>query len=256
MKALIPAAGLGTRWHPWSRIIPKELVPTGRCPAIHHVLDEVCAAGISEIGIILSRSKKILADYLHTVWNPGQPDITLKLFYQAVPRGVADALLSARRWVRDEAVAVLYPDEIHPGSGGLQMLVQAWRQCPGTWIGLTEVKQAQRRQSSLAVAQVDRSVYEVKGFVSDRAAHSQILYGTARYILGEGLGYFHKYLIRVERKKTQELDDDQLFEPLWSRGVSGLLLPGPIDDVGTPENWLKALRTRDDIGHSLMNGGA
>lgn len=41
MKALILAAGLGTRWYPWSRVIPKELLPLGNYPAIHYVLEEV-----------------------------------------------------------------------------------------------------------------------------------------------------------------------------------------------------------------------
>ena len=60
MKALIPAAGLGTRWHPWSKIIPKELLPLGNYPAIHHVLEEVADAGIYEIGIIINKEKIII----------------------------------------------------------------------------------------------------------------------------------------------------------------------------------------------------
>jgi UTP--glucose-1-phosphate uridylyltransferase len=60
MKALIPAAGRGTRWYPWSRIIPKELLPLGRYPAIHYVLEEAVEAGIRDIGIILNQTNSIL----------------------------------------------------------------------------------------------------------------------------------------------------------------------------------------------------
>ena len=62
MKALIPAAGLGTRWYPWSRVVPKELLPIENYPAIHYVLDETIAAGINKVGIIISEQKK---DFLY-----------------------------------------------------------------------------------------------------------------------------------------------------------------------------------------------
>jgi UTP--glucose-1-phosphate uridylyltransferase len=68
MKALIPAAGLGTRWYPWSKIVPKELLPLGRYPAIHYVLDEAVAAGIREIGIIISEAKKLIKTYVENVF--------------------------------------------------------------------------------------------------------------------------------------------------------------------------------------------
>jgi UTP-glucose-1-phosphate uridylyltransferase len=65
MKALIPAAGLGTRWYPWSKIVPKELLPLGRYPAIHYVLEEAVAAGIREIGIIISKAKQLIRSLAH-----------------------------------------------------------------------------------------------------------------------------------------------------------------------------------------------
>ena len=64
MKALIPAAGQGTRWYPWSHVIPKELLPLGNYPAIHYVLEEVVSAGICEIGIIISRTKGLIKKYV------------------------------------------------------------------------------------------------------------------------------------------------------------------------------------------------
>jgi UTP--glucose-1-phosphate uridylyltransferase len=125
MKALLPAAGLGIRWHPWSRIIPKELLPLGRYPAIHYVLDEAVGAGIREIGIVVSQAKQLINTYVEAVWRSDHPEIGLKFFYQPTPRGIADALLCACTWVQDEPIAVLYPDEIHPPEGGIRRLREA-----------------------------------------------------------------------------------------------------------------------------------
>jgi UTP--glucose-1-phosphate uridylyltransferase len=124
MKALIPAAGLGTRWYPWSKVIPKELVPLGCYPAIHYVLEEAVAAGIIEIGIIISKTKQLIRTYVEDVWMVNHQEIQIMWFYQHSPGGVGDALLCAKEWIQHEPTAVLYPDEIHPSEGGvIQWLV-------------------------------------------------------------------------------------------------------------------------------------
>lgn len=235
MKGLIPAAGLGTRWYPWSRIIPKELLPLGRYPAIHYVLEEAVAAGIREIGIILSQTKKLINTYVEIIWKSDHPEIGLKYFYQPAPRGVADALLCACTWVQDEPVAVLYPDEIHPPNGGMIQLRKAYDHSQGCWIGLTETKQ-KRRQSILRVEKSGATIFSVKGF-SRETNSKYIRYGTGRYILGTGLKYLNEYLSSLGIGKSEELDDDMVFEPLWKQGVRGIILNEPIYDVGTPENW-------------------
>jgi UTP--glucose-1-phosphate uridylyltransferase len=74
MKALIPAAGLGTRWYPWSKVIPKELLPLGRFPAIHYVLEEAVAAGIRDIGTIIIEAKSLIRAYADKIWKLDHPD--------------------------------------------------------------------------------------------------------------------------------------------------------------------------------------
>ena len=99
MKALIPAAGLGTRWYPWSKVVPKELLPIGQYPAIHYVLEEAVAAGIREIGIIISEAKQLIKAYVDDVWIVNHQKIQIMWFYQRSQGGVGDALLCAREWV-------------------------------------------------------------------------------------------------------------------------------------------------------------
>jgi len=247
MKALIPAAGLGTRWYPWSKVVPKELLPLGQYPAIHYILEEAVAAGIREIGIIISKAKKLIKAYVENIWQTQRPKTRVVWFYQYSVRGVADALLCAKKWVQDEPTAVLYPDEIHPSKGGIIQLRRAYEGSPGCWIGLTANKQ-KRRQAVLEIEKISENVFHVNGFLKDKSAQ-QIGYGTGRYILHSGLSYFGNKLPQVTLQQSEELDDTMILQPLWEQLVYGIMLSKPIFDIGIPTNWLHTMTnfTNTDI---------
>ena len=253
MKALIPAAGLGTRWYPWSKVVPKELLPLGQYPAIHYVLEEAVAAGIREIGIIISKGKKLIKAYVEKVWQTQRPEARIVWFYQTSPRGVADALLCAKEWIQNEPTAVLYPDEIHPSEGGIIQLRRAYEASPGCWIGLTTNKQ-KRRQAILEIERIEEKVFRITGFKTNKRAQ-QVGYGTGRYILNSGLSYLSDYLPHVELQELEELDDDKVFDPLWNQLVHGIVLSEPIFDIGTPTNWLQAITKFCNVDlNDLENG--
>lgn len=220
-------------------MVPKELLPLGNYPAIHYVLEEAVCAGISEIGIIISEVKNLIKTYVEEIWELGHPEARVRWFYQSSPRGVADALLCASRWVQDEPTAVLYPDEIHLPEGGLVQLREVHESYSGCWIGLTREKQ-RRRQAILEIKIMEENVFQVCGFCKEKRAQ-HIGYGTGRYILGPGLGYLTDYLSRVETEGSEELGDDLLFESLWGHGVRGMVLSEPIFDIGTPINLFHSL---------------
>ena len=240
MKALIPAAGLGTRWYPWSRVVPKELIPVGRYPAIHYVLEEAIAAELNEIGIIISEPKILIKNYIEAVWKSEHPEVKVKYFFQQSPHGVADALLCAHTWVQDEPTAIFYPDEIHPLKGGMIQLRREYECSPGIWIGLTEFKQT-RRQAILKLERIGNDKVFVRG-PSQLGTEGQIGYGTGRYILSCGLNHLNDYPSRLENLGSKEFDDDKFFEPLWGRGVRGIALLEPIYDVGNPKNWAHCVK--------------
>jgi len=240
MKALIPAAGLGTRWYPWSRIVPKELLPLSNHPVLYYILEEAVSAGISEIGIIISESKELIKRYVEDIWRSDHPAISVQLIYQPSPRGIADALICSCEWVKHEPVAVLYPDEIHPPRGGINKLKEAYESAPGTWIGLTETKQ-ERSQSILEIQKNSDSSFMVTGYA--RGAQTlNIGFGTGRYILNSGSISRNRDLLQAEKTDAREMDDDKIFEPLWQQGVCGIVLPEPIYDVGTPLNWQHCIK--------------
>jgi len=187
MKALIPAAGLGTRWHPWSKVIPKELLPIGNYPAIHYILEETVAAGIRQIGIIISDVKRLIKVYVDAIWKVNHREIKIVWFYQPSPRGVGDALLCAKNWVRDKATAVLYPDIIHPVEGGMAQIFEAFQKYPNCYLGLTN-KKPNRRHISYAIEKSGKDVFKIYGPYHG-GSDVDVAYGTGRYILQFGFNY-------------------------------------------------------------------
>ena len=124
-KALIPAAGRGTRLFPLTRLIPKELIPIGMFPAIHYIVEEVCLSGIKDIGIIINPEKELIKKYFEI---PSKKNLfvtdfllpiqkilqkcRLHFFYQSKDHGVMDALYQAHKWVSSDPCAVITPDNI------------------------------------------------------------------------------------------------------------------------------------------------
>ena len=203
-------------------MVPKELLPLGCYPAIHYVLEEAVVAAISEIGIIISKAKQLIRTYVEKVWQTQRPERRIVWFYQAVPLGLADALFCAKEWVQDKPTAVLYPDEIHPPEGGLIQLRNAYERCSGYWVGLTANKQ-KRHQAILEIETVEENLFKIHRFCKERETQ-QIGYSTGRYILDSGLTYLADYLSHVAMQESEEWNDDKVFEPLWEKGVTKIVL--------------------------------
>jgi UTP--glucose-1-phosphate uridylyltransferase len=129
-SAVIPAAGMGTRFLPATKAIPKELMPIGDTPAIQIIIDEALGAGIEHIIVVSSRSKPAIARYferddalVEAMRAKGEDAIADRLAsigkdwrvtitYQDNPRGLGHAVGCAREAVGDQAFAVLLPDEL------------------------------------------------------------------------------------------------------------------------------------------------
>ncbi len=129
-KAVIPVAGLGTRFLPVTKSMPKEMLPIIDKPVIHYVVEEAIASGIDDIIFITGRSKRSIEDYFddspeleyHLKQNNQQnllkivQDISsmvdLHYIRQKEPKGLGDAILTARKHINDEPFAVLLGDDI------------------------------------------------------------------------------------------------------------------------------------------------
>ena len=143
-KAVIPAAGLGTRFLPATKSVPKEMLPVVDKPAIQYVVEEAVSAGIDDILVITGRGKESLEDHFdisveleHELEARGKEaelasvraiaDLAQVHFVrQGKPLGLGHAIGTARRHVGDEPFAVLLPDDIfHTRAGVLEGMLAA-----------------------------------------------------------------------------------------------------------------------------------
>ncbi len=162
-SAVIPAAGLGTRFLPATKAVPKELMPIGDTPAIQLIIDEALGAGIEHIVVVSSRSKPAIEQYfapdealVRALRDKGKDDVADRLerigrdwrvtiAYQDNPRGLGHAVGCGREAVGDEPFAVLLPDEL---MGDSSLLAQMNDVCAGTGGSVVGVLRVPRDQVS------------------------------------------------------------------------------------------------------------
>lgn len=160
---MIPAAGMGTRFLPATKAVPKELMPIGDTPAIQIIIDEALGAGIDHIVAVSSRSKPAIeayfapdAELIEALKEKGKDDVAERLasigrdwrvtiVYQDNPRGLGHAVGCAREAVGDAPFAVLLPDEL---MGDSSLLAQMNGVCASTGGSVVGVKQVPRNEVS------------------------------------------------------------------------------------------------------------
>lgn len=107
-KAVIPAAGLGTRLLPLTKAVPKELMPLGRKPVLEHIVEEAAACGITEILFVISESKTAIRTHFGDVGN----GVRFHYTFQPEQKGLADAINCGREFVGNDAFAVILGDSV------------------------------------------------------------------------------------------------------------------------------------------------
>ncbi|MFH1101847.1 MAG: UTP--glucose-1-phosphate uridylyltransferase GalU [Methanobacteriota archaeon] len=157
-KAVIPAAGLGTRFLPVTKAMPKEMLPIIDTPAIQYVVKEAVDAGLDDIMIITGRGKRAVEDYfdespeLEMHLKKGKKDDMLKIvreisslvnihyIRQKEPRGLPDAILTAEKHVGDDPFAVLLGDDIiQSGTPGIKQLMNVYEKHHASVIAVQDV---------------------------------------------------------------------------------------------------------------------
>ena len=237
MKALIPAAGLGTRWYPLSRYFPKELLPVGNYPLIHCVLDEAYRASCREIIIVYREEKRIIKEYVEAEWQK-KKDVVIHWLIQSEPKGVGAALLCALDHVNSEPVAILYPDILHPIDGGVAFLSKLYSKYPAPWTGLMRRQPGLQQVAfagEMALLEIGKDLRANIYKVNYAHKNEKIVgYGAGRVIL-PCLDHWRER--KFVKNTNGEIDDTILFDSLWSNGVYAAELPSPIIDCGSPLNY-------------------
>ncbi|MEI4801440.1 UTP--glucose-1-phosphate uridylyltransferase [Bacillus sp. NPDC077411] len=158
-KAVIPAAGYGTRNLPITKVLPKEMFPVAGRPAIDYIVREAVEAGIEEILIIISRSKNMVMDYFdrslelemflsqaeksHLIPLLETPKVHIQFIRQSYAKGLGDAVCLAERFAGNEPFAVLLPDLlfINETANALQKTIAVYNEYKESVIGVKAVKE-------------------------------------------------------------------------------------------------------------------
>ena len=204
-KAVIPAAGFGTRFLPATKAQPKEMLPIVDTPAIQYIIQEALDSGIEEILIITGRNKRAIEDHFDTSVELEQllqqqgkkkqldmvrklADVKIHFIRQKAPRGLGDAVLCAKAFIGDEPFAVLLGDDIvyNPENPCLKQLIECYDEYQGSVLGAQFVPDD--KVSSYGIVsgeQIEDNLYRVQGLVEkpSREMAPSNLAVLGRYIL-------------------------------------------------------------------------
>ena len=186
-KAVIPAAGLGTRVLPATKSVPKEMLPIVDRPAIHYIVEEAVRAGITDILIITSRGKSSVEDYFdrapeleERLLASGKEELyrqitevtqmaNIQYVRQQEAKGLGHAVLCAKSFVGSDPFAVLYGDDViisPPDQPAIGQLCAAYDRYGLGVVGIKEVTAQQiLRYSSLAVEPLEDRIFRVTDMV-------------------------------------------------------------------------------------------
>ncbi len=291
-KAIIPAAGFGTRFLPITKTVPKEMLPVGDKPVIQYVVEEAVAAGLTEILIVISRGKEAIPDYFAR--NPelerrleasGKAGLAAGLrrlsemarihyIYQHEMKGLGHAVLQGRSFVGDEPFGVLLGDTfISPAkdpeapSATMTRLVETLNDCNTSAVAVEPVSpQRVARYGVAGGEEIKSGLFQVREMVekpepaaapvirllSDGGGESRHYAFAARYVFTSGL------FAELERTPPGKNGEIQLTDAMTAlkekEGFHAVELDGIRRDIGDPEGLRNALNSlRSETAARLTN---
>ena len=184
-KAVIPAAGLGTRFLPATKAQPKEMLPIVDKPTLQYIIEEAVASGIEEILIITGRNKKSIEDHFDKsveleleLEQKGKKElldivqgisnmINIHYIRQKEPKGLGDAIYCARHFIGDEPFAIMLGDDIVDNDVPcLKQLMDAYEEYRTTILGVQKVDiKDTNKYGIISAKHIEDRVYKVKDLV-------------------------------------------------------------------------------------------
>ena len=277
-KAIITAAGLGTRFLPATKAMPKEMLPLVDKPAIQYSVEEAIASGIEEVIMVTGGGKRAIVDHFdrsleleHYLHERGRSDllailaqvdaigdkVDITYIQQREPRGLGHAVWTARRLVGDEPCATLLPDDVILGAEPcLRQLISAYRETGATVLAARRVPKEQvSRYGIIATGSSQGPLHEVIDVVEKPKYEDapSDLASLGRYVL---LPAVFEELGRTEPGAGDEIQlIDAIRRTLKTSRVVALEFEGDYYDLGTVAGYLKAnlalAMTREGIREEL-----
>lgn len=260
-KAVFPVAGLGTRFLPATKAIPKEMLTVGEQPLIQHAVEEARKAGIEKFIFVTSPSKEALKIHfqkqddleaalekrgktalLQKVRASNLPEGSLHTTYQEKPLGLGHAVWCAKEFVGREPFAVILPDDVidHP-EGCLAQMMEAYNQHGGNIVATKEVPlQDTSKYGILSVENDDGKTVSIKGLVEKPKPESapSRLCVVGRYILQPEV---FDYLDAFETGAGGEIQlTDAMAKLIGKQPFHGLRFKGGHYDCGSRLGFIEA----------------
>jgi UTP--glucose-1-phosphate uridylyltransferase len=276
-KAVIPAAGFGTRFLPATKSQPKEMLPIVDTPVIQYVVEEAVSAGVTDILMVIGKGKRAIEEHfdrsfqlesqllekgktreLETIKRISEL-ADIHFVWQKEMKGLGDAVYCARHHINNEPFLVLLGDTVMDAQRpAAAQLVEAFEKCGQSVVLLEEVERERvSRYGVIDGAEVEPGFYKVKDFVekprADEAPSNLVIAG--RYIFTPEI---FGYLERTGPGKGGEIQlTDAMRMMVREHDMYGLKLKGKRCDIGNTEGFIRtniefALK-REDIAQRLKD---
>ena len=276
-KAVIPAAGFGTRFLPATKSQPKEMLPIVDKPTIQYVVEEAVEAGITDILMIIGKGKRAIEEHFdrnmeleYQLEEKGQLDVLeeiraitslahIHFIWQRELNGLGDAIRYAHHHVNDEPFAVLLGDTLIESRQGsvTQQLIDVYNRHKGSVVALEEVEPEQvSRYGIIGGSEIEDHVFRISDFIEKPSLEESPsnLAIASRYIFTPEI--FH-YLKLVQPGKNNEIQlTDAMHMMLEDHDMYGLRFEGVRYDIGNKLDFLKTNviygSKRTDLGQDFL----
>ena len=275
-KAVILAAGLGTRMLPATKAVAKELLPVVDKPLIQYAVEEAVNAGVTEVVFVIAPGKEAIREHFGSMGRIAQhaqamgderllemceaPSrlATFHYVYQEQALGIAHAVACARLLVEGEPFALLFPDDLIVAfEPCLRQLIRAWQPIGGSVIAVQDVPRAETSQYGIVDVVGTGNPASVRGLVEkpSPATAPSTLGIVGRYILSETT------FAHIDRQAPGAKGEMQITDTLASQAaagerVSAFRFEGRRFDTGRPVGYLSASMAvaleREDLREPLL----
>lgn len=256
-KAIVPAAGLGTRMLPAAKAIPKEMLPILDRPTIQLVAEEAAAAGITDFLLITSRDKRAIEDHFDRnaelesrLVASGREHLIASVkalaekmrfasVRQAEQKGLGHAVLQAESYVGDEPFACMLGDAVFSGGSPLARMIEVAKKVNGPVIGLERVPQEKvSRYGVIGGTEIETDVFRIDRLVEKPLPENapSNLAIAARYILTPDIFACIRKTTPGTGGEIQLTDAMSML--IAQRPMHGVVLPARRHDIGNPLDWL------------------
>jgi len=262
-KVVIPVAGLGTRFFPITKSIPKEMLPIVDKPCIQYLVEEAINSGIKEIIFVTSQDKPSIKEYFSPVSQKLKKFLTEKskiaelkelqriekmakfsYVHQEKPLGDGHAILCAKKYIKNEPFAVLFGDDIYDSNPpALKQLLSEYYKTASPVIALEKIdKKDSKKYGMVGIKSKKGNIVEIKSLIEkpDPSSSPSNLAITGKYIVTPEL------LKDLEKSKSGTNDKeirliDGMRNHIKKNRIIGVEIKGLRFDTGNKEGYVKAV---------------